>query len=118
MRTIFAGPSRLGPYAVVIGLLAMPAAAQVHVHDAVDHGVPSGTPVEYLTLNVAVSDTGIEPSVLFVPAGRPVQLLLRNRGTTKHHYHVVGLVPDDITWVIPGAGAGAASSDEHDNHNR
>jgi cytochrome c-type biogenesis protein len=103
---------------LVIVLLASSAAAQVHVHDAADHGAPASAPAEYLTLNVAVSDTGIEPSVLFVPAGRPIQLMLRNRGTIEHHYHVVGLLPDDLTWVIPGAGAGAASSDEHDHHNR
>ena len=101
-----------------IVLLASSAAAQVHVHDAADHGASGGTPVEYLTLNVAVSDTGIEPSVLFVPAGRPIQLMLRNRGTTEHHYHVVGLAPDDLTWVIPGVSAGAASSEEHNHHNR
>jgi cytochrome c-type biogenesis protein len=103
---------------VVVVLLGSSVAAQVHVHDAADHGASDGMPVEYLTLNVAVSDTGIEPSVLFVPAGRPIQLMLRNRGTTEHHYHVIGLAPDDLTWVIPGVSAGAASSEEHNHHNR
>jgi len=98
-------------------------AAEAQSHDAVDHGAAhealSGSPADYFTLNVAVSDTGIEPSVLFVPAGRPVQLLLRNRGTTEHHYHVVGMVPDELTWVMQGsAGTGSAADDSHDHHNR
>ena len=95
----------------------------VQSHDAADHDavheVLAGPAVEYLTLNVAVSDTGIEPSALFVPAGRPVQLLVRSRGTSEHHYHVVGMVPDDLTWVTRGvAGMGGRSDTDHDHHNR
>ncbi len=76
--------------------------------------------MDYLTLNIGISDADIEPASVFIPAGRPVQLLLRNRGTTEHHYHVVGLVPDDLTWVMRGGGANAgdASSEGHDHHNR
>jgi cytochrome c-type biogenesis protein len=97
--------------------------ADVQSHDAADHGtfheVLSDPPVEYLTLNVAVSDTGFEPSALFVPAGRPVQLLVRNRGTSEHHYHVIGMVPDDLTWVTRGVAAtGTGSDGDHDHHNR
>jgi cytochrome c-type biogenesis protein len=100
-----------------------PPAGEVQPHDAADHDAVhellSGPPVEYLTLNVAVSDTGIEPPVLFVPAGRPVQLLVRNRGTVEHHYHVVGMVPDDLTWVTRGvAETGTGSDGDHDHHNR
>jgi cytochrome c-type biogenesis protein len=104
--------------AVVVALLASSGAAQVHVHDAVDHGVAPEAPADYFTLNVAVSDEAIAPSVLFVPAQRPVQLLLRNRGTTEHHYRVVGLVPDDLFWVSRGGPApqDALVDDEHKNH--
>jgi cytochrome c-type biogenesis protein len=127
VRSIFAGPSKLGPYAVVIGLLAPPAAAQVQVHDAVGHDAAHGAhvasadaPVEYLTLNVVVSDEGIQPSAVFVPAGRPVRLVLRNRGTTEHHYRVVGLAPDDVMWISQGQSSGdtAVSTDDHNHHDR
>ncbi len=93
-----------------------PDSSGVHGHDALDHDVRA----DLLTLNVAVSDSGIQPSTIFVPAGRPVQLLLRNRGTTEHHYRVVGMVPDDLAWVMEGAGAGrkGASTQEHDHHVR
>jgi cytochrome c-type biogenesis protein len=123
MRTAFAGPGTLGSCAVVIGLLAMPAAAQVHVHEAVDHGaraLPSDGAQDYLTLNVVVSDTGIEPATLFVPAGRQVRLVLRNRGTTEHHYRVVGLAPDDVAWIAQGEGSAAtgAPGEDHNHHDR
>lgn len=90
-------------------------ASEVHVHDAVDHDT-----TDFLTLNVTVSDVDIQPSTLFVPAGRPVQLLLRNRGTTEHHYRVVGMVPDDLAWVMEGARSGqkGASTQGHDHHAR
>src|SRR5687768_7845900 len=104
--------------AVVVALLTSSGAAQVHVHDAVGHGAAPEAPPESFTLNVAVSDEGIQPPVLFVPAGRPVQLLLRNRGTAEHHYRVVGLVPDDLFWVSRGGPApqDALVDDEHNNH--
>ena len=48
-----------------------------------------------------------------------MQLLVRNRGTGEHHYHVVGMVPDDLTWVTRGvAGIGVGSDSDHDHHNR
>ena len=50
--------------------------------------------------------------------------MLRNRGTTEHHYRVVGLTPDELWWMAPGTGAGTTSpmsdapADEHDHHSR
>jgi hypothetical protein len=51
------------------------------------------------TGRIDISDSGIEPAIVFIPAGRPIQLMLRNRGATEHHYRVVGLVPDHLVWV-------------------
>ena len=109
--------------ALVFALLASSGAAQVQVHDAIDHGAhvaPADAPVEYLTVNVVVSDEAIQPSAVFVPAGRPVRLVLRNRGTTEHHYRVVGLAPDEVMWLSQGqsGGATAVSTDDHNHHNR
>ena len=111
--------------AIIVALLARPAAAQVHEsQDAVDHGAThpasSEGSEEYLTLNVDITDAEIQPSVVFVPTGHPVRLVLRNRGTTEHHYRVVGLVPDDLFWVSPveDAPPDGVSNSEHDHHNR
>lgn len=105
-----------------------PSAGQVHshtdgqAHDRPDmaRGAASDEPVHYVTLNVEISDAGIKPSSVFIPAGQPVQLVLRNRGTAEHHYRVVGLVPDDLVWVSQGGSAGqpGAPDDEHNHHDR
>ncbi len=66
-----------------------------------------------------MSETAIEPSAVFVPAGRPVQLLLRNRGSAEHHYRVVGLAPDQVAWLArTDAGAGGAAAEAHNHHSR
>ena len=114
--------------ALVVALLAPTAKAQVQAHDAVGHGAAHGVapavsadaPMEYLTLNVVISDAEIQPAAVFVPAGRPVRLVLRNRGTTEHHYRVVGLTPDDVMWISPGQSSGetAVSTDDHNHHDR
>jgi cytochrome c-type biogenesis protein len=119
----------------LFGLLlhgAVPAAAQapvaagaVHAHDAMDHGAarpaPSEGSADYLTLNIDVTDAEILPSAVFVPAGQPVRLVLRNRGSTEHHYRVEGLVPDDLVWIAAADSApqgSVASSEDHNHHNR
>lgn len=81
--------------------------------------VRSDAPVRYVMLNVEVSDTGFQPSAVFVPAGQPVRLVLRNRSSTEHHYRVVGLVPDELSWIAAPASTTeeGISDDEHDHHN-
>jgi cytochrome c-type biogenesis protein len=103
---------------------AAPAAAQVHDHAVVDHSAvptaPSPGPADYLTLNVEVSDAGIDPAAVFIPAGRTIQLMLRNRGSMEHHYRIVGLEPDELMWLTrPDTPAQGLTADtEHDHHNR
>ena len=119
----------------VVGVLAAffhgsPVAAQlpavagaVDAHASMDHGAhpaSSDGSGDYLTLNVDITDAEIRPSVMFIPTGRPVRLVLRNRGTTEHHYRVVGLVPDDLFWISPADDAppNGVSDSEHNHHNR
>lgn len=53
-----------------------------------------------MVVNVALTDTGFEPATIFLPAGRHVQLVLRNRGTKEHHYRVAGLIPAQLRWYL------------------
>jgi cytochrome c-type biogenesis protein len=73
-----------------------------------------------LTVNIDISDGEIRPAAAFVPAGRPVRLVLRNRGSSEHHYRVLGLVPDDVYWISPADTETPADTlaDEHDHHRR
>ena len=52
-----------------------------------------------ITLNVDITENGYEPADLFIPAGRSVQLVIRNRTTTEHHYRVPGLETTDLLWL-------------------
>ncbi|MBI2185849.1 MAG: sulfite exporter TauE/SafE family protein [Acidobacteria bacterium] len=90
-----------------------------HVSHSAHAAVSEPSTLDF-TVNVAVSDTAILPSSVFVPAGRPVQLVLRSRGSLEHHYRVVGLVPDAVSWMaILSEGAPAAvSTENHDHHGR
>src|SRR5687768_12381377 len=121
----------LGISAAGVALFAQEPAApagQVHAHEAVGHGghaTVAHDDVHYLTVNVAVSNAGLESATVFIPAGKPVQLMLRNRGTSEHHYRVVGLTPDELWWMAPGASGETtpaipttATADEHDHHSR
>jgi cytochrome c-type biogenesis protein len=106
--------------ALLVALLGLTMAsvlvsAQDHSQHAMDHSAhqaPAGEAANLLTLNVSISNGGIEPAAVFVPAGQPVQLLLRGRGTAEHHYRVAGLEPDELWWVVPPSGEGG----EHDHH--
>jgi len=51
-----------------------------------------------LTVNIEITETGFEPADVFVPLGRSVQLIIRNRTTAEHHYRVVGMDADNLLW--------------------
>lgn len=55
---------------------------------------------ETLVINVTMTDTGFEPHTIFLPAGRHVELVLRNRGDHEHHYRIAGLIPFDLEWYL------------------
>jgi cytochrome c-type biogenesis protein len=112
----------------VAGLRAAPLPAepgQTHVHEGMDHAAiqqmaPAADAADYLTVNVEVSDGAIRPASVFIPAGRSVQLLVRNRGTKEHHYRVAGLTPDELAWVSqvqpPPDDTVLDDEDEHSHH--
>jgi cytochrome c-type biogenesis protein len=105
--------------AAVIGLMAL-CGVGLSGSDP-DHTTRRGLTPDSLdfTVNVGVSDTEIQPSAVFVPAGRPVQLLLRNRGSVEHHYKVLGLAPDQVAWLARAeAHAGGVANDAHSHHGR
>ncbi|NQW18272.1 MAG: hypothetical protein HQ478_12385 [Chloroflexi bacterium] len=52
-----------------------------------------------LMFNVNLTSTGPKPEELYIPVGREVQLVMRNRGTTEYHYRVEGLIPAGLLWI-------------------
>lgn len=79
---------------------------------------PQGEPASVLTINVEMTDSGFEPKSIRIPTGQTVQLVLRNRGTTEHHFKVQGLAPGEILWLTREAGAReeGVSEEEHAAH--
>lgn len=76
----------------------------------------------YITVNVEVTDEGYNPSLLSLPAGRQVMLVMRNRGQSEHHLHIKELVPANMLWlskeqseVNPSQGL---NIDEHAQHHQ
>jgi len=71
-----------------------------------------------ITLNVEVTDDGFEPAAIFIPAGRGVQLLMRNHGTTEHHLRVIGAEPARLLWVArPDTGIeDGVTEEDHSKH--
>jgi cytochrome c-type biogenesis protein len=111
--------------AAVVGVLALHGAGLAAQSAGVDHSshaMPEATSAFTLdfTVNVGISDAEIQPAAVFVPAGRPVQLLLRNRSWSEHHYRVVGLVPDELSWLADSADSEEATvpDEEHNHHGR
>jgi hypothetical protein len=62
----------------------------------VEPDLSSGTTV----LNIYLSDDGFEPSTVFLPAGRHIKLILRNRGNAEYHYRIGGLIPTYMSWLM------------------
>jgi len=118
---VVAGIGVFVPHAAgVVAAQVTPPESEGHAHPGgPGHDGFVGSDIRYFLLNVEISDAGIQPSTVFIPAGRPVQLVLRGRDRTEHHYRVVGLVPDDLSWVAapPNAMAEDESDDDHAHHN-
>lgn len=54
-----------------------------------------------IVVNVTLTDEGTEPATIFIPAGQHIRLVIRNRGTTEHHFRVPGLITTELTWLKP-----------------
>lgn len=103
----------------VAGVAGRQAAAAAAVDHSVHQTVTLGGPEVYLTINVELTDDGIEPSSVFVPLGRRVRLVVRNRAAGERHYRVLGLVPQDLVWLakdLRGESAASTITDEHADH--
>lgn len=74
--------------------------ASTSAPEAVSVVVPQDVTADEFLVNVILTDTGYEPETIFIPAGRPIRLVLRNRGETEHHYRVAGLIPSDLRWRL------------------
>lgn len=53
-----------------------------------------------LPVNINLTDEGFDPDIIFLPAGRPIRLILRNHGTTEHHFRINGLIPVQMRWML------------------
>jgi uncharacterized cupredoxin-like copper-binding protein len=114
--------------ALLAGCAAAPLATVAPVAPAAPAAAApaTGANLRFLTVNVELSDEGISPAVVAIPAGREVKLVVRNRGTTEHHYHVAGLAPQGLWRVTTeeasatrdsnDAIATAAAEDDHAHH--
>jgi hypothetical protein len=69
-----------------------------------------------LTVNVELAETGFSPEVVSLPAGRPIRLVVRNRGQQEHHYHVQGLVPMQMLWLAKTLDDRRAEQLDHTAH--
>lgn len=84
--------------------------------------IPRGTGGT-LTINVNVTDQGFEPNTIFMAQGQRVKLVVRNHGATEHHFHIIGLDPENMLWAAKGTemeGLGSEDvdlEDEDDGHN-
>ena len=108
---------RLWPGLIVLGMVAsactIPVPGSQRDIDVTDTTIAypfanpgaGGIPIQeiQITVNVDLTDDGFEPSTIYIPAGRGVQLFLRNRGTTEHHYRIAGLVPAQLSWLASTA---------------
>lgn len=100
-----------------------------HHHDHESHVVQTATTSTnstfLLTINVEITDSGLQPATIHVAQGQRVQLVLRNRGSTEHHFRVQGAMATDLLWLSsPGAARALEESesepddddDDHDHH--
>lgn len=79
---------------------AAPGSAKPSEHSGHEQQTPvAEAALERLTINVEIGDDGIQPSAIFIPAGRTALLVMRNRGTTEHHFRIVGMNPKELLWV-------------------
>ena len=52
-----------------------------------------------LNVTVILTDEGFEPDMIFLPAGRMIRLVLKNRSTAEHHFRIDGLIPVQMRWM-------------------
>lgn len=111
--TACSGGSRASDKDAKVALQAEPAAATNAGEVPV---TSSDEEVESLSVNVMVTDESFQPPSIFIPAGRRVRLVLRNRGTTEHHFRILELSPQDLLWQAPVEDTADTDGDEDSDH--
>jgi hypothetical protein len=61
--------------------------------------VEADATVPALNVNVDLYDDRIEPEIIFLPAGRPIRLVITNRTEHEHHFRIKGLEPTALRWM-------------------
>lgn len=95
--------SRLGFTLVTLALIA--GACSGSADSATDRveersvTVAANPAADEFVVNVTFTESGFEPETVFVPAGFPVRLVLRNRSEHEHHYRVARLVASEVRWI-------------------
>ncbi|HYF90614.1 MAG TPA: cupredoxin domain-containing protein [Symbiobacteriaceae bacterium] len=84
------------------------------VGELVKLNTTDNSPDAVIIINVDVTEDAIQPSSINIPAGRRVELVLRNRGTTEHHFIVDGLAPKDPLWLIRAESATVSGGSDQD----
>ena len=95
-----------GGLAALIALLA-------GCSDSDGAGAPSG---EVQRITVEMSELKYEPMRLSVKAGQPVEVTVRNVGTSDHDFVVAGLPAKDIKRVTAGHGGHGGGGEEIIGH--
>ncbi len=78
--------------------------------------ISSNQPLEFLTVNVRLTDDGFQPASISIPAGQRVKLVVRNHGKKEHHYRIVGLVPADLLWRLSAPKSDMVTDEDEDDH--
>ena len=84
----------------------------------VTSGAAAGQEMDYVTVNVDITEAGFVPASVHLSLGQRVQLVVRNRTGVEHHYDVLGMKADDILWIadpMPAKPDGM-SEEDHDAH--
>jgi hypothetical protein len=56
------------------------------------------------------------PKLYSVPAGRQVQLVVRNLDTVEHHYHILGMETVGMKWLTKELQQDGGEQDVHEAH--
>lgn len=51
------------------------------------------------SVNVFLTADGIEPDILYLPAGRKIRLLIQNRDELEHHFRIIGMDTLHLRWL-------------------
>ena len=96
-----------------IGVGDIPPGTAGHIADGTrEFVVLPGGDLPPVVVNVRFEGSEIWPKQVSVPAGRQVQLVLRNSDQEEHHYHILGMETVGILWSSKEDGALSSVSDE------